>query len=193
MTSEPLQKTATTLNDLLQTSARIEIINWEMSEMAAAGGKHHLIVSNIDFILQSYVRKHKIGSVIPDGLTYLMFSDSAGLKDSFVPDVSFIKNENIPADWDIEKPHPGAPDLAVEVISPSEKAEDIQYKIRTYLDKGTQEVWIVYSNTQEIHQYRREPETIRIYRGSHDIESELFPDIAGLTVSAIFDMPFWAL
>jgi Uma2 family endonuclease len=192
MSSEPLQKTAITLDDLLQTSKRVEIINWEMYEMAAAGGKHHLIVSNIDFLLQSYVREHKIGSVFPDGMTYLMFSESVGLKDSFVPDVSFIKNENIPADWDIEKPHPGAPDLAVEVISRSEKAEDIQYKIRTYLDKGTQEVWIVYSNTQEIHQYHREPESIRIYRGSHEVESGLLPGIDGLTVSAIFDLPFWA-
>jgi Uma2 family endonuclease len=192
MSSEPEQKTVTTLDDLLQNKARVEIINWEMYEMAAAGGKHNLIAKNIFRILDAYAIKNKNGDVFFDGLTYLMFSDSAGLKDSFVPDVSFIKDENIPADWDVEKPHPGAPDLAVEVISPSEKVADVQHKIRTYLDNGTQEVWIVHSNTQEIHQYRREPEIIRVYRGVHAIESDLFPGIDELTVTAIFDLPPWA-
>lgn len=195
MTDALLEKTKITLDDLANDDARVEVIDGELIEIAAAGGAHHIVVSNIDYILQSYVRKHQIGSIFPDGLTYLMFSDTQGLKDSFVPDVSFIRNENIPANWDIEKPYPGAPDLAVEVISPSEPAEKVQSKVRTYLEKGTEQVWLVYPSASELHQYRRDdPQTVRVYTGSQAINAEsLFPGIEGLTTDAIFALPPWAI
>jgi Uma2 family endonuclease len=195
MTEAAREKPVMTLDDLMQVDARVEIINGEIVNMAAAGGAHHIVVSNIDYILQSYVRHNKIGSVFPDGLTYLMFSETKGLKDSFVPDVSFICNENIPAGWDLEKPHPGVPDLAIEVISPSESADDIQTKVRTYLEKGAEQVWIVYPTTKEILQYTRDdPKTVNLYTGSQPIDAEsLFPGIDGLTTDAIFALPPWAI
>jgi Uma2 family endonuclease len=78
--------------------------------------------------------------------------------------VSFIRLENIPADWDLEKPHPGVPDLAVEVVSPGDSAEDVQAKVRTYLDKGAQQVWVLYPKTKEIHQFiGSQRDTFRVY------------------------------
>ena len=118
---------------------RVEIINGEMVEMAAAGILHHIVIGNIYYPLETYNRQHEIGTVFMDGLTYLMFSDPSTLKDSFFPDVSFIRNTNTPPDFDITKPHPGAPDLAVEVISPNDKALDVQDKIVAYLEKGTEQ------------------------------------------------------
>ncbi|MEL7235654.1 MAG: Uma2 family endonuclease, partial [Chloroflexota bacterium] len=143
-----------TLDELEQMGdARVEIVDGELVEMTAASGIHHIVVSNIDFILQSYVREKRIGSVFPDGLTYLMGSPAGGLKNSFIPDVSFIRTEDISADWDINRPNPGVPTLAVEVVSPTDIAETVKQKARTYLDSGTEQVWIVYPQTQEVEQY----------------------------------------
>ena len=70
----------------------------------------------------------------------------------------------------------------------------IQTKLRTYLAKGTEQVWLVYPTTKELYQYRRDnnPE-IRIYRGSQTLDlADLFPGLE-LTTDQIFTIPEWAL
>lgn len=75
--------------------ARVEIINGELVEMTAAGMTHQLIARNVQRPLDAYALTHGNGEVFGDGLTFLMFSEAKGLKDSFVPDVCFIRNENL--------------------------------------------------------------------------------------------------
>lgn len=183
------------LDELLKTGdARVEIIEGRLVAMNAAGFIHHIVAGNIYDGTKPFVIQNNLGAVFFDGLTYLMFSDTRGLKDSFVPDVSFIRLANIIAPIDLTRPYPGIPDLAVEVVSPGDDADDVQTKLRTYLAKGTEQVWIVYPTTRELHQYRRDnnPE-IRIYRGSQSIDvADLFPGLE-LTTDQIFHIPAWAL
>jgi len=192
-----VEKQTISLDDLLvmDEDARVEIIDWELVQMAAAGGVHQIIAANILRILDSYVVTHEVGFILPDGMTYLMNSQKSGLKSSFVPDVSFISNDNIPGDWDAEKPHPGVPNLAVEIISPGDNADDVQRKVRTYLNEGTAQIWLVYPKSQEIHQYINDtPETVNIYKGSMTLDAQaLFPGIEGLSLEIIFKLPKWAL
>jgi Uma2 family endonuclease len=190
--TEPLRLIS--LEELLAMGdARVEIINGEVKHMSPVGGLHHIIEGNLIRILDNYVVANGIGIVFMDGLIYLMHSEARGLKDSFVPDVSFIRSENIPANWQIEKPFPGVPDLAVEVMSPEDKANEVEAKAQTYLQKGTQEVWIIYPDTQSVHQYRSsQPDTIRIYSGSKQIDTvALFPELQ-LSTDTIFNLPAWA-
>ncbi len=189
-----LEKIFPTLDGLLAMGedAHVEIIDGAIKEMAAAGGIHHIIIMNFIRPLDRYVQSNDMGSVFSDGLTYLMWSPAGRLKDSFVPDLSFVRSKNIPSNWDIEKPHPGVPDLAVEVVSPGDDAEDLQTKRKTYLEKGTEQVWIAYPRLREVHQYTREG--YHVYSGSHTIDAEaLFPNIEGLTLDAIFALPKWAV
>lgn len=192
-----IEKQGYSLDDLLAMGedARVEIIGGELIEMSAAGFRHQIIANNINFILQPYVRQHDIGIVLPDGMTYLMNSPTKTLEDSFVPDVSLLLKENVSADWDIDKPHPSVPDLAIEIISPSDDPDRVQRKRRTYLEKGTQQVWLVYPKTQEVHQYTSaEPNTSRIYKDEQSMDADtLFPKIESLTLPAIFKLPKWAL
>jgi Uma2 family endonuclease len=169
----------------------------EPVEMAAAGVLHQIISANMFRILDPYVIAHDIGAVFTDGLTYLMYSDAKGLKESFIPDVSFIRKTNLPPEFDLSKPHPGAPDLAVEIMSPDDKAIAVEAKVRLYFDKGTEEVWVAYPTlgSQSLHQYRRGSTTARIYREPDEVvdTSVMFPGLEGLTVAAIFRLPAWAL
>jgi Uma2 family endonuclease len=187
---------AVTLKDLLSLGgdAQVEVFNGEIVLMSPVGVLHHIIVSNILQILYAYVSVHEIGTVFPDGLLYLMDGPAKRLKDSFVPDVSFIRNDNVPTNWDISKPHPGTPNLAVEVVSPGDDANKLQNKIRTYLDKGTEQVWVVYPETKEVYHYRREgtPELVRIYREHEKIDADaLFPGL-DLSLDMVFKLPSWA-
>lgn len=168
-----------TLNELMRLNldARVEIMDGEVFQMQGSGMMHHIFLANLYRVLDEYVQKNPIGSVFPDGLIYLM--NTPGLKDAFIPDISFIRNEDIPADFDLDKPYPGAPQLAVEVISP---------------DENPDQVWVVYPKAREMHQYRADtPETVRVYRGSQPLDVDaLFPRLT-LTTDQIFKLPPWAI
>lgn len=194
MTDKPLEKTGIDLDELLLLDGQVEIIDEEIVGMAAAGFSHHMFAGNIYDVVKVHVLANNLGLVLFDGMSYLMFSDANRLKDSFMPDVSFIRRENFIANFDFSKPYPGIPDLAVEVVSPGDDADKVQTKIRTYLRKGTEQVWIVYPTTREVHQYRRDndPE-IRIYVGSAQLDTEsLFPGLE-LTTDMIFKLPDWTI
>ena len=66
------------------------------------------------------------------------------------PDISILSRERIRA-TDPDSYFEGAPELAVEVVSSSESAEDLDIKTRQYLQNGGQQVWIVYPKTQTVH------------------------------------------
>jgi Uma2 family endonuclease len=135
MLDAPVQPKLLALGD-----ARLEIIDGRLVKRSAAGFAHHLIGGNIFRALDPYVMQRQSGLVFFDGMTYWMFSEAAGLKDSFVPDVSFIRAAHIVSMPDPNKPYPGIPDLAVGVILPGDDADDVQTKIRTYLAKGVEQV-----------------------------------------------------
>ncbi|MCA9905713.1 MAG: Uma2 family endonuclease [Anaerolineae bacterium] len=182
-----------TLDDLLAMAddTRVEIIDGEIVPMTAAGVTHGLIGGNIYHPLRLYLEQHDIGVVLPDGVTYLMHSPVSGLKDAYEPDVSFMRHENVPAGWNPEKPHPGVPDLAVEIVSPGNDADALQQKRHTYLEKGTQQVWFVYPRLREVHVYS--PDAVRIYSGAEAIDvSSFFPGLEPLNLAVIFKLPIWA-
>ena len=182
------------LDDLLAMSdSRIEIIDGIMHDMSPVGVLHHLIAGNIFRILDTFVLHAGSGSVFMDGLIYLMHSETTGLRDAFVPDVSFIHVDRIPEGWQIARPFPGVPTLAVEVMSPDDKAETIEVKVQTYLSKGSEEVWVVFPEASTVNQYHRsQPDNVRRYSGSAQINtSTLFAGL-DLTTDQIFELPSWA-
>lgn len=124
--------------------------------MAPVGFLHGLIAGNVYDVLKAFVREHKLGYVQGDGVLYILETDdSGGVRTALVPDVSFVRKERIPSDFDLTRPFPGAPDLAVEVISPSETAADVLAKVDAYLDAGTGQVWVLYPQRGELYLYAR--------------------------------------
>jgi Uma2 family endonuclease len=69
-----------------------------------------------------------------------------------VPDVAFLSNESA-AKGDPEHIYAGAPDLAIEVVSDSENAEELRQKIQDYLDAGSKAVWAVYPKLRVVAVY----------------------------------------
>jgi Uma2 family endonuclease len=130
------------------------------------------------------------GYLFGDGVIYLMWKAERGLKGAFMPDISFIRAQNRVADWDVTLNYPGVPDLAVEVVSPTDTAELVMTKARRYLERGTEQVWLVFPGLREIYVYRREsPDRPEVLRGEAMLDaSDFFPD-ARFSLAACFALP----
>lgn len=65
-------------------------------------------------------------------------------------DVAYVRSQRIPAGGVPEKYWDLAPDLAVEVVSPGDTADEVREKVREYLAAGTPLVWVAYPTTREV-------------------------------------------
>lgn len=127
----------------------LELIEGEIREMAPAGEEHGVIAGNLFGHIWQYVHQHKLGRVTAAETGYVVHLNPDGRDTVLAPDVGFTSKENLPENVS-SKFAPYAPDLAVEVVSPSDRANDIQEKVSKYLQYGTQVIWVVYPKTKEI-------------------------------------------
>lgn len=105
----------------------------------AMGAKESILAMEIGRLLGNHVRGNRLGVVLgPDGMLSLF----PGLVR--IPDVSFIPWSQIPGRRWPDDPIPAIPpDLAVEVLSPSNTSKEMRLKIREYFQAGTRLVWVV--------------------------------------------------
>jgi len=87
------------------------------------------------------------------------------------PDIAFVRAERIPASGVPRNFWPFTPDLAVEVISPSERVGDIEEKVGAYLSGGTRLVWLVYPGSKRVFAYSSDDE-VRIFGAEDILEDE---------------------
>lgn len=118
-----------------------ELVKGVPIEMPGTGGLHALIVGAVYEVLSTFVREHDLGAVFGDNTAYVLARNPDLLR---IPDVSFVSWERLPEEGVPEGFLPGAPDLAVEVVSPNDRAEDVHDKILEYLEAGSQLVWVLW-------------------------------------------------
>jgi Uma2 family endonuclease len=152
-------QTILTEADLLRLGAedrRFEIVNGVIREMSSVGYEHSTFVGNTYELLNSHVKSRKLGYVHGDSLIYILYGDAeTGVRKTRIPDVSFIRRERLPRKEERALPFHGAPDLAIEVISPDDKADELLERIRDYFEYGTEQVWVLYPSQRELHQFIR--------------------------------------
>jgi len=119
-----------------------EFIDGEIYELTPPSHRHSRIVTALFKLLVNFSDTHQLGEVFGDGTGYNLPDGT-----TLVPDVSFITAGHVPA---INSPLDLAPDLAVEVVSPSHTESDMRRKIRLYLNNGTRRVWMVYPDERVV-------------------------------------------
>jgi len=129
-----------------------EFVEGKLKPMSVPTIEHGQIGVKIIVLLHSYVEANKLGRVYSLDTTFRV--GESGRK----PDIAFLLQEHIPDNKRQTSPIP--PDLAVEIVSPSDALYDIQEKVFEYLDSGTQLVWVI------------EPvgQTVVVYRSRTDIK-----------------------
>jgi Uma2 family endonuclease len=164
----------------LPADERFEVVNGELVEKQMTASFQHInVISNVYDTLRPFAKVNGLGQVYGDGLSYQLSLVADTIRASRIPDVSFIRRERIPAQFDYDGGFPGAPDLAVEVISPSEQSVYILEKISDYLTAGTEQVWLLYPTQKVIQVYSREtPDTVKVYHADDTLEAPtLFPGL----------------
>jgi Uma2 family endonuclease len=125
-----------------------EVVDGILVRMAGSGKKATIIGNILNNALFNFVVPRRLGIVTPADGVYKFPGAETGL----IPDVGFYtaaRDATIPASEE-NKPIPFAPDLAVEVVSPSQDASEIGAKARLYLAGGTRLVWVVWPQAEHI-------------------------------------------
>ena len=147
-------------------SRRVELVRGELVEMSPVGGEHSELTVLLASRILSFVRKRKLGTVGTER-GFVLFRDPDVVR---APDVHFVSTvRESPADR--KGFFPGAPDLAVEILSPDDKASAVQEKIREYLTAGTRLVWLVDPQSETVTAYHPSGEA-RVYAGEQAVPGE---------------------
>lgn len=129
---------------------RYELVEGVLVRMAGCGEQAATIGVIVASALFAFVRPHGLGVVTGADGIYTFPNARTGL----VPNVGFYSAARRALIVDRRKPIPFAPDLAVEVASPSQDAEDMAAKALLYLRGGTRLVWVVWPDRRQIEVWR---------------------------------------
>jgi Uma2 family endonuclease len=162
-----------------QEGVRYELDEGELLMEASPAARHNLVRQRIALKLMIFAESHKLGLVLEE-MDFRLGQDTVRN-----PDVAFVTTEHL-KNIDLDRsPIDGAPALAVEVISPSNTAQDIAKKTEQYLQAGSRAVWIVHLSLRfvEVHSKEgirqvREPELLK--------EESIIPGFS-LSLTYVFD------
>lgn len=139
---------------------RWRLIEGELVMMSPAGGRHGQISLRIAVILDQYVQETKAGIALGAETGFVIARSPDTM---LAPDVSYLTPErtHLVTDQFIE----GAPDLAVEVVSPSESQNAAMEKAQRWLTHGTRMVWLVWPKTHSVTLLRADADDVILHDG----------------------------
>lgn len=160
MTTAQTVMTAEALWRRADDGQRHELIHGELTMMAPAGGGHGEIAFTVGLLLGTHVRAKRLGKVVAAETGFILSRNPDTVR---APDVAFIAKQHVPAGGLPASFIPLAPDIAVEVLSPSDSQLDVEEKIEQWLKAGTALVWVVNprNKTVTVHQSGRDPRVLR--------------------------------
>ena len=132
-----------TSNELLampHNGYRYELVQGELRQMAPAGRQHGRIAAKIGSCLEAFVANNGLGETYAAETGFIIDTTPDTVR---APDVSFVSRERAEATAEERGFFPGAPDLAVEVISPNDRYSEIEEKVSDWLRAGTQMVVVI--------------------------------------------------
>jgi Uma2 family endonuclease len=101
--------------------------------------------------LDTHVTAHNLGAVYAAETGFFISSDPDTVR---APDVAFVRQERLDEVGDVDGYWPGAPDLAVEVISPNDTYAEVEEKVLEWLEAGTRMVVVVNPRKNAVTAYR---------------------------------------
>ena len=169
---------------LPEDGRRHELIGGEHFVTPSPTLKHQIALGNLYRLLCPFVRERQLGLVLLSPFDVVL-----SFEDVVEPDLLFVSRERLGVLG--EKAAHGAPDLAVEILSPSSRRKDEVLKRALYERHGVSEYWIVDPGRREVRTYRASLRGLRrtavVSAASGDrLESPLFPGLS-LAVSEIFE------
>ena len=145
-----------------------EIAAGELITMPHPKSLHTLVAHKVYEALQSFLKQYGQSQALLEA-GYILSLTPLTVRQ---PDVYVLTKERIRStapDGYFE----GAPEIAIEIVSPSDSAEYLERKVRDYLELGSTEVWVLYPTTKHIHVFSRTG-LLKLFTEEQAIES---PDL----------------
>jgi Uma2 family endonuclease len=156
-----------------------ELIGGEVVKVPPPPQLHNLVKINIIGALLQYERaQRKLAVKVLAEMAFIVTSH-----DTFVPDASVILKSRLNPRK--HKYITGAPELAIEVVSPTDKATHLKSKVDPYLANGSNTVWVVFPDAKSVMVHTSG--SVRELKADQKIEDPLLPGFA-TPVSAFFEL-----
>lgn len=126
-------RTAEQLLHMPDDSLRRELVRGELREMSPAGARHGRVAATVAALLARHVRQADIGVTFGAKTGFVLARDPDTVR---APDAAFVSRQRAEAVGDTAAFWPGAPDLAVEVISPQDSFHEVQAKALDWIESG---------------------------------------------------------
>jgi Uma2 family endonuclease len=128
---------------------RVELSRGWLVREPLPGARHGLLCASVFNLINQYVMENSLGQVLIE-TGFRLSLDPPTVRG---PDVAFISAARLPSQipvgfWE------QAPDLAIEVLSPSNRRSEVQAKVADYLDAGTLAVWVIDPARRRVTVYR---------------------------------------
>lgn len=147
----PRRVTAEELLAMPDDGLRRELVQGEVRTMTPAGHTHGWIAVNVTTSLAAHVRANRLGRVYAAETGFRVATDPDTVR---APDAAFVAEQRVRAAGDSPGFWPGAPDLAVEVVSPSDTFARVEEKVFDWLGSGTRMVVVVNPEKQTVTVFR---------------------------------------
>ncbi|MCC7492882.1 MAG: Uma2 family endonuclease [Fimbriimonadaceae bacterium] len=160
---------------------RCELIAGEVVTMAPAGARHAALCSSLNYALQAWCRAGGGGRVLESSGGFLLSTEPDTVR---APDVAWLSPRRAAEASTVGYPV-GAPDLVVEVVSPSDSAPAVFDKASMWLAHGAQVVWVVWPAQQTVWNWSRDAGRV-VLRNDATLTSPLLPGFA-LPLAELFE------
>ena len=170
-----------TLEEFLENGLEgYEYVQGELVQMPATSVEHGLVGANVFLHLGPYVHKHQLGAVF--------FAETGFRVEDRVlkPDIAFLSTERIPEER--RKASPVPPDLAVEVVSPTDIFDRVEEKAFAYLEAGTRMVWVIAPRSKAVMVYRSKTD-IKLLTYNDTLSGEDVVEGFSCEVAKLFESP----
>jgi len=166
-----------------------EILDGELIMYAAPTPAHQKISWNLAMPLGAYVYRNNLGVVLYAPVDIIVQRDPLRTRQ---PDVLFIHKDKLPgtrlADLEELQPLEMAPDLAIEILSPSETKKKLSGKLADYRRMGVKECWLVSRESRSVEVLGltvKKSKRLGVFGLGETIRSQVLPDFQ-LAVDTIF-------
>lgn len=132
--------TAEELNGLPGDGKRYELVAGRLIAEPPTGGRHGVVAARIVTLLSNFVQAHDLGAILTTDPGFILARSPDTVR---APDVAFLSRRRLEEMESVESFLPGPPDLAVEILSPSDGPGAVRAKVTDYLEAGTHLVWVV--------------------------------------------------
>lgn len=194
MTDAPIPKLHTmSIGDFIRRyddEGPFEFIRGEIIPMSPTKMRHNRIAATLIALLNQIVWNNKLGYVFAEA-PFVLEDKTNWVKGSRVPDVMFVSADRLATyeestpDWE-DKPLVLVPDLAVEIVSPTDSYQDISRKIEVYLEDGVKLAWVIDPKMQIIDVYTQGSNQFTRLKSNNTLTAEGIIEGLAIPIADIF-------